>query len=137
MCLGNRRVELQLGVNLLLIAHHLKLEVLPKDHKLVINPFPTAAPGKKLKFRVAEVTNPIRVRRQSSAPLPEVPAWFMRCDSKSPGEGPARMIHQLWCLIGEIGCDTVWGHRVYCCPACKLLITNLLLRFHAPCHALC
>lgn len=59
MCLGSRWVELQMGVNLLLIAHHLKLEVLPKDHKLVINPFPTAAPGKKLKFRVAEVTNPI------------------------------------------------------------------------------
>ena len=59
MCLGNRWVELQMGVNVLLIAYHLDLEVLPEDYKLVINPFPTAAPSKKLKFRVARVANPV------------------------------------------------------------------------------
>ena len=59
MCLGSRWVELQMAVNVLLIAYHLKLEVLPEDYKLVINPFPTAAPSKKLKFRVARVTNPV------------------------------------------------------------------------------
>ena len=58
-CLGSRWVELQMGVNILLIAYHLELEVLPEDYKLVINPFPTAAPSKKLKFRVARVTNPV------------------------------------------------------------------------------
>ena len=59
MCLGNRWVELQMGVNILLIAYHVELEVLPENYKLVINPFPTAAPSKKLKFRVARVTNPV------------------------------------------------------------------------------
>ena len=59
-CLGNRWVELQMAVNVLLIAHHLKLEVMPEDYKLGFNPFPTSSPNKKLKFRVAEVRNPIR-----------------------------------------------------------------------------
>lgn len=59
MCLGSRWVELQMAVNVLLIAYHLKLEVAPADYKLGINPFPTSAPNKKLKFRVAQVTNPI------------------------------------------------------------------------------
>ena len=58
-CLGNRWVELQMGVNVLLIAYHLELEVLPENYKLAINPFPTAAPNKKLKFRVARVANPV------------------------------------------------------------------------------
>ncbi len=59
MCLGNRWVELQMGVNILLIAYHLDLEVLPENYRLAINPFPTAAPNKKLKFRVARVANPV------------------------------------------------------------------------------
>ena len=57
-CLGNRWVELQMAVNLLLIAYHLKLEVAPANYKIGINPFPTSAPNKKMKFRVAEITNP-------------------------------------------------------------------------------
>ncbi len=58
-CLGNRWVELQMAVNVLLIAHHLKLEVTPEDYQLGFNPFPTSSPNKKLKFRVAEIRNPI------------------------------------------------------------------------------
>ena len=58
-CLGIRWVELQMAVNVLLIAHHLKLEVTPASYELGINPFPTSAPDKKLKFRVAEVRNPV------------------------------------------------------------------------------
>ena len=58
-CLGNRWVELQMAVNLLLIAYHLKLEVVPENYKIGINPFPTSAPNKKMKFRVAEITNTI------------------------------------------------------------------------------
>ncbi len=57
-CLGSRWVELQMAVNLLLIAYHLKLEVVPANYKIGINPFPTSAPNKKMKFRVAEITNP-------------------------------------------------------------------------------
>ena len=58
-CLGNRWVELQMAVNLLLLAYHVKFEVMPENYNLAINPFPTSAPNKKLKFRVADVANPI------------------------------------------------------------------------------
>ena len=59
MCLGHRWVELQMVVNMLLIAYHLKLEVVPENYKLGMNPFPTSAPNKKLKFRVAQITNSV------------------------------------------------------------------------------
>ena len=59
-CLGNRWVELQMAVNILLIAYHLKLEVMPADYKLAFNPFPTSSPNKKLKFRVAQIRNPVQ-----------------------------------------------------------------------------
>ncbi len=52
-CLGNRWMELQLAVNLLLIAHHFTLEVSPKNYKMKIDPFPSLSP-RKLKFRVTE-----------------------------------------------------------------------------------
>ncbi len=58
-CLGHRWVELQIAVNLLLIAHHVKLEMVPANYEMGISPFPTAAPRKKLKLRVAEVRNPV------------------------------------------------------------------------------
>ena len=56
---GRRWVELQMTVNLLLIAYHLQLEILPANYRLGINPFPTSAPNSKLKFRVARITNPV------------------------------------------------------------------------------
>lgn len=56
-CLGQRWVELQMSVNLLMIAHRLKIELTPTDYQLRINPFPTCAPSKRMKFRVAEVKN--------------------------------------------------------------------------------
>ena len=58
-CLGHRWLELQMVVNLLVIAHHLELEMLPADYAMRINPFPTAAPRKKLEFRVARVRHPV------------------------------------------------------------------------------
>ena len=58
-CLGHRWLELQMVVNLLVIAHHLELEMLPADYRMRINPFPTAAPRKKLAFRVAKVRHPV------------------------------------------------------------------------------
>lgn len=59
MCLGSRWVELQMAVNVLLIAHHLDLEVVPSGFPMRMNPFPTSAPSRKLRFRVARVRNPI------------------------------------------------------------------------------
>jgi len=58
-CLGHRWVELQIAVNLLLIAHHLDLEIVPPSYQLGINPFPTCAPNRKLKFRVSGVRNSV------------------------------------------------------------------------------
>ncbi len=51
-CLGSRLVELQMAVNLLLIAHRFDISVAPSDYEMGFNPFPTAAPNKKLKFRI-------------------------------------------------------------------------------------
>ena len=58
-CLGHRWVELQMAVNLLLIAHHVKLEIVPENYRMGINPFPTSAPNKKLKLRVTEIRHPV------------------------------------------------------------------------------
>ncbi len=58
-CLGSRWVELQMAVNILLIAYHLKLELTPASYKIGINPFPTSAPNKKFKLRVDQIMNPI------------------------------------------------------------------------------
>ena len=53
-CLGHRYLELQSVVNLMLIAYHFKLELVPSSYTMKINPFPNAHP-RKLKLRVAEV----------------------------------------------------------------------------------
>ena len=53
-CLGSRWMDLQLAVNVLMIAHHFTLEVSPADWKLKFNPLPSMKPSEKLKFRVAE-----------------------------------------------------------------------------------
>lgn len=52
-CLAARWVELQLAINLLMVAHYFTFEIRPANYKLRINPFPTLAPSKKLKFVVA------------------------------------------------------------------------------------
>ena len=53
-CLGSRWMDLQLAVNVLMIAHHFTLEVYPADWKLKFSPIPSMKPSEKLKFRVAE-----------------------------------------------------------------------------------
>ena len=58
-CLGHRWVELQMAVNVLLVAYHLKLEMASADYTIGINPFPTSAPNKKLKFRVDAIPHAI------------------------------------------------------------------------------
>ena len=56
-CLGSRLVELQMAVNLLLIAHYFDISVVPSDYEIGFNPFPTAAPNRKLKFRIDQRRN--------------------------------------------------------------------------------
>ena len=53
-CLGLRWMELQLAVNVLMVAHYFTLEVSPADYKLRFSPLPSVKPSKKLKFRIAE-----------------------------------------------------------------------------------
>ena len=53
-CLGSRWMDLQLAVNVLMIAHYFILEVSPSNFKLRFNPLPSLKPSKKLNFRVAE-----------------------------------------------------------------------------------
>ena len=52
-CLGTRWMELQLAINLLMIAHYFDLEIHPASYKFKFNPLPSMKPSKKLKFRIA------------------------------------------------------------------------------------
>lgn len=58
-CLGQRFVELQMSLNVLLLVHHLDLEMVPKNYKLKITPVPKLHPNKKFKFRVKNIRNPL------------------------------------------------------------------------------
>ena len=60
-CLGSRWMELQLAINVLMVAHYFTLEVSPTDYKLKFNPLPSLKPSKKLNFRIAEQRREIRV----------------------------------------------------------------------------
>ena len=53
-CLGSRWTELQLAINLLMIAHYFTLEIVPSTYRLKISPFPSMSPNRKLKFKVVE-----------------------------------------------------------------------------------
>ena len=60
-CLGSRWMELQMAVDLLMVAHYFTLEVSPADYELRFNPLPSMKPNKKLKFRIAEQRREIAV----------------------------------------------------------------------------
>ena len=66
-CLGSRWLELQLVVNLMMVAHYFTLEVYPPDYQLRFNPLPSMKPSKKLKFRIAEQ---VRELPASASPRP-------------------------------------------------------------------
>ncbi|MCY4087325.1 MAG: cytochrome P450 [Actinomycetia bacterium] len=53
-CLGSRWMELQLGINLLMLAHYFTIKVSPEDQPLRISPFPSLSIRKKGKFVIAE-----------------------------------------------------------------------------------
>ena len=52
-CLGSRWMELQLAVNVLLVAHYFTVRVSPENYKLKFSPIPSMKPSKKLKFLIA------------------------------------------------------------------------------------
>ena len=60
LCLGKRFSETQLMMNLLLIAHHLELEMVPSDYELKLSPLPKLSPDKNFKFRVVRHRHPLR-----------------------------------------------------------------------------
>lgn len=53
-CLGSRWMNLQLIVNLILVARYFTLEIDPENYELRFNPLPSLKPDRRLKFRVAE-----------------------------------------------------------------------------------
>ena len=53
-CLGSRWMDLQLAVNVLMIAHYFTLEVSPENYVLRFSPLPSMKPSRNLKFHVAE-----------------------------------------------------------------------------------
>ena len=59
ICAGRRWTELQMVANLLLIARHLDLEMVPANYKLKINPFPKLSPARSFKFQVKRHRHPI------------------------------------------------------------------------------
>ena len=59
ICGGRRWTELQMAANLLLIARHLELEMVPANYKLKINPFPKLSMSKRFKYRVTRHRHPI------------------------------------------------------------------------------
>ena len=58
-CLGSRFTELILVANLLLVAHHCDLEIVPKDYQLKLSPLPKFSPDKRFKFRVKSLRKPL------------------------------------------------------------------------------
>ena len=53
-CLGSRWMELQLAVNVLMVAHYFNITVSPGNYKLKFNPLPSMKPSSKLKFHISE-----------------------------------------------------------------------------------
>ena len=53
-CLGSNWLELQLSVNVLMLAHYFVFEVSSANYTLRISPVPSMSPNRKLKFRIAE-----------------------------------------------------------------------------------
>ena len=60
-CWGSRFTELVMVANVLLLAHHLELEMVPADYRLKLSPLPKSSPDRKFKFRVKRIRNPIPV----------------------------------------------------------------------------
>ena len=59
ICGGSAWTRLQMVVNLLLIARHLELEMVPADYELKINPLPKLSPNRRFGFRVVRHRYPI------------------------------------------------------------------------------
>ena len=54
-------MDLQLAVNVLMIAHYFNLEIALANFKLRFSPLPSMKPSKKLKFVIAEQRREVSV----------------------------------------------------------------------------
>ncbi len=61
-CLGSLWMDLQLAVNVLMVAHYFTITVSPANYQLRFNPLPSMKPNRKLKFHVAERRRELRAR---------------------------------------------------------------------------
>ncbi len=52
-CLGSRWMDLQLAVNVLMVAHYFNIRVSPHDYNLKFSPIPSMKPSKNLRFAIA------------------------------------------------------------------------------------
>ena len=59
VCGGQRWTQMQMVANLLLIARHLELELVPADYRLKLSPLPKTSPNRKFKFRVTGLRHPL------------------------------------------------------------------------------
>ena len=79
-CLGLRWLELQMTVNVLMIARHFTLEISPNNYKLKFNPFPSMKPTSKLKFRIAEKRHEVTVGDVVPGGMENCPAFDSRAE---------------------------------------------------------
>ena len=66
ICGGQRFTELLMTANLLLMAHHLDLEMIPANYKLKLNPLPKLSTSKRFKIRVKGHRNPIAATSEAA-----------------------------------------------------------------------
>ena len=59
VCGGSGWTQMQMAANLLLIARHLELELVPRDYRLKVSPLPKVSPAKSFKFRVTGHRHPL------------------------------------------------------------------------------
>ncbi len=59
MCGGSRWTELQMAANVLLVARHLELELVPRDYELKLSSLPKICANKAFKFQVLTHRHPI------------------------------------------------------------------------------
>ena len=60
-CLGSRWMELQLAVNVLMVAHYFNIKVFPPNYNLKFSPLPSMKPSKNLKFDIVEQRRELNV----------------------------------------------------------------------------
>ena len=58
-CGGRRWTELQLVLNIMLIARYLDMELVPKNYKLKLSPFPKLSPRKNFRIRIKGYRHPV------------------------------------------------------------------------------